>query len=155
MFKNSILTALTLLSLTSCATIMHGTYQPIGISSNPTNADVWVDSMYVGNSPLIVEMARSYHHVVTIQLDGYETYQIIVSRSLSGWVLGNIIFGGVIGLVVDAVSGGIFELTPDQVQAEMRENNCYCDQQNQSYIGVVLKPNPSWKKIGNLVPITN
>lgn len=139
-------------SLTSCATIMHGTRQSVGIASNPSNANIWVDGIYVGNSPLIVEMSRKDNHYVTIQLDGYLPYQATFSRQMSYWVLGNFIFGGIIGLAIDAISGGIYMLTPDQIQAELRSNNLvYSKSSNESCIVVVLEPDPSWTKIGNMV----
>ncbi len=81
-----------------------------------------------------------------------QPYEINFSRQLSGWVFGNIIFGGFIGLAVDAVSGGIYMLTPDQVQAELRGNSmAHSKNYKDSFITIVLEPNPSWKKIGNLV----
>lgn len=139
-------------SLTSCATVVNGTHQSIGISSNPTNAHLWVDSRYVGRTPMIVQLSRKDNHTVTISLEGFETYQVVFSRKVSGWVFGNIIFGGVIGLAVDAISGGIYALTPDQVHAELCYNSMLCCKKvsTDSYVTVVLSPDPSWKKIGNL-----
>lgn len=142
----------TLTSLTSCATVMHGTRQSVGIASNPSQASVWVDRVYAGNTPLIVEMTRKDNHVVRIELEGYQPYEAVFSRHLSGWVFGNIIFGGVIGVAVDAISGGIYMLTPDQIQAELRANHiAYSKKSKDSYITIVLQPDPSWKKIDNLV----
>jgi hypothetical protein len=139
-------------TLTSCATIMHGTHQAIGISSNPTNASVWVDQAYAGNTPVILGLTRRDNHIVRIEMEGYQPYEAVFTRQLSGWVFGNIVFGGVIGLAVDAISGGIYMLTPEQIQAEMRPGQMTCSRQsNDSFITVVLEPNQSWKKIGNLV----
>lgn len=141
-----------LASLTGCCTVMHGTRQSIGIASNPSNVSIWVDRNYVGNTPLIVEMSRKDNHVVRIELEGYQPYEATFSRQLSGWVFGNIVFGGVIGLAVDAISGGLYMLTPDQIQAEMRSNRmAYSKKSNDSCIVVVLESDPSWKKIGNLM----
>lgn len=136
---------------TSCATIMHGTRQSIGISSNPTSASIWVDRIYLGQTPLIVEMTRKDNHLVRIELEGYQPFEATFSRQVSGWVFGNIIFGGIIGLAVDAISGGIYQLTPDQIQAQMRSNHmAYSKTSKDSFIAVVLEPDASWKKIGNL-----
>ena len=79
---------------------------------------------------------------------------LFVLRQLSGWVFGNVIFGGVIGLAVDAISGGLYMLTPDQIQAEMRSNNiAYSENSKESYIAIVLKPDSSWVKVGNLIAV--
>ncbi len=112
----------------------------------------WVDNVYAGNTPLIVEMSRKDDHIVTIELEGYQPYEATFTRKVSYWVFGNIVFGGVIGLAVDAISGGIYMLTPDQIQAEMRSNQMlYSKQTNDSFITIVLQPNPEWQKVGNLV----
>lgn len=154
--KTIILTMLTFFSVTSCATVMHGTRQSIGISSNPGNASIWVDRVYVGNTPLIVDMTRKDNHYVVIDLEGYQPYEAVFTRRLSGWVFGNIIFGGVIGLAVDAISGGIYTLTPDQVHVHMC--SCYAGKTkntSDSYIAIVLQPDPSWTKVGNLVALNS
>jgi hypothetical protein len=131
---------------------MHGTYQSVGIASTPSNAYVWVDRNYVGNTPIIVGLSRKENHIVRIELEGYQPYEVVFSKQLSGWVLGNILFGGVIGLAVDAISGGIYRLTQDQIQAELYANNMTCSKNsNGSYITVVMQPNPSWEKIGSMV----
>jgi len=140
------------LSLSSCATIMHGTRQTVGIASNPTNACVWMDGRFVGNSPMIIEMSRKDNHFVHIELEGYQPYEATFTRGVSGWVFGNIAFGGLIGLAVDAISGGIYVLTPDHIQAEMHNKNfVYSKKSKNSFITIVLEPDPSWKKIGNLI----
>lgn len=149
-----LLTASILTSFTSCATIVHGTHQSVGIASSPSNASVWIDRNYQGNTPIIVEMSRKDNHFIRIELEGYEAYEATFSRKMSGWVFGNIIFGGLIGLAVDAVSGGIYVLTPDQIQAELMANRMtYSKKTADSYITIVLEPDPSWKKVGSLVAI--
>lgn len=151
MLRLTMLSILSLVSLTSCATIVQGTHQSIGIASNPSNANIWVDNFYVGNTPLIVQMSRKDNHFVRIELEGYQPYEATFSRQLSGWVFGNIVFGGVIGLAVDAISGGIYMLTPDQIQAEFHSNHVACTKKSKdSFITIVFKPDPSWTKIGNL-----
>lgn len=148
----AVLTLTSLSMLTSCATIMHGTRQNIGIASNPTSANVWVDGSFVGTTPMIVNLTRKDNHFVHIELEGYQPFEAVFARQLSGWVFGNVVFGGLIGLAVDAISGGIYSLTPEQVQAELRNGNVVMSKQSDdSYIAIVLKADPSWKKVGDLV----
>lgn len=150
-FKNIILALSLSVCLVSCATIMHGTHQKIGISSNPTNAAVWIDQVYLGVTPMLVDLSRQDNHFLRIEIPGYLPYDAVFSRQLSGWVFGNVIFGGVIGLAIDAISGGIYKLTPDQIQAEMRANSFVSNgERGESYIAVVLEADPSWEKIDSL-----
>lgn len=148
------LTLVSLSMLTSCASIINGSHQKMGISSNPSNAKIWVDGAFVGNTPTIVSMARKDNHYVHIELEGFEPFDATFSRSLNGWVFGNILlgFGCFFGVAVDAISGGMYSLTPDQVHAELRSGNIVMSKQSDdSYIAIVMKPDPSWKKVGNLV----
>jgi hypothetical protein len=130
---------------------MHGTTQTMGISSNPSSAAVWIDRQYVGETPVTVSLKRNQNHYIQIELQGYQPYEIVCTRQMSGWVFGNIVFGGVIGLCVDAISGGIYRLTPEQVNAEMHLNRiAYSKHNDASYFAIVLQPDPTWEKIGQM-----
>lgn len=135
--------------LSSCATIMNGPNQSIGISSNPANAGIWVDGQYFGQTPMIVKLSRKDNHFLKIQLDGYMPYEATFTRQMSGWVFGNIFIGGIIGVAVDAITGGIYKLTPEQVEAQMAQQMCV-NKKGESFIAVVLEVDPSWEKIGQL-----
>ena len=87
---------------------MHGTSQDLGISSSPTNATVMIDNVDAGKTPLVGKLSRKDNHIIKIQLGGYQPFEGTVTRKVSGWVWGNILFGGVIGLAVDAISGGLY-----------------------------------------------
>jgi hypothetical protein len=134
-----------------CASIMHGTSQKVGISSSPTGATVTVDNKPLGNTPLFADLKRGEEHVVTIEMAGYEKSQLTVTKSVSGWVWGNIVFGGLIGLAVDAISGGLYNLSPEQLHAELRKNGANVSSSKDGIIVVaVLRPDPAWQKIGSL-----
>jgi len=137
----------------SCGTIMHGTTQEIGINSQPSGASVLIDNENYGNTPIVANLSRKSNHVIQINLNGYEPYKTTLTKSVSSWVLGNILFGGLIGLAVDAVSGGIYKLTPEQITAEL-DNQAAGNilEDNDIFITVVLEPKSNWEKIGNLIP---
>ena len=139
------------LILISCGTIMQGTTQQVGISSSPSNADVTINGQNKGTTPLTVDLKRKDSHMVRLELQGYEPFETTLTRKTSGWVWGNIVFGGLIGLAVDAAAGGMYKLTPEQISAEFREARSTNSNGN-LFIAVVLKPNPEWEKIGNLKP---
>jgi len=145
-----ILTALVILG---CATIMHGTSQEIGIQSRPTGATVTIDNREFGKTPVIAMLSRKDNHTVHLALDGYQPFDATITRSTSGWVWGNIVFGGLIGLAVDAITGGLYKLKPEQVEAELASQGMGSKLQGSDIIiTVVLEPGPDWEKVGNLVP---
>jgi hypothetical protein len=107
------------LGTSACATIMHGTTQEVGFSSSPTNGTVTVDKVPIGTTPVVAKLKRGNNHVVAINLNGYAPYESTLTKGTSSWVWGNIIFGGFIGLGVDALTGGLYNLTPVQIQAPL------------------------------------
>ncbi|HYB63654.1 MAG TPA: PEGA domain-containing protein, partial [Steroidobacteraceae bacterium] len=119
----SALCAVAAISLMGCCSIIHGTRQDVGINSSPTGALVKVDNAPSGNTPLVAKLTRKDNHVVHIELSGYQPFDLTLTRSVSGWVWGNIVFGGLIGLAVDAIDGAFYNLTPDQVTATLAANH--------------------------------
>lgn len=144
---------LTVLAIFGCATIMHGPSQEIGIQSKPTGATVTIDNQEYGKTPVIAKLSRKDHHKVHITLEGYQPFDATITRSTSGWVWGNIVFGGLIGLAVDAITGSLYKLKPEQVEAELASQGVGSTLQGSDIIiTVVLEPDPSWEKVGNLMP---
>ena len=138
-----------LIALAGCATIMHGTQQDVGFGSVPTNAKVTVDNQRSATTPAIIKLSRKDNHVVKIELDGYLPYEATLTRSVSGWVWGNIVIGGLVGLAVDAISGGLYKLSPEQLTATLGKSVGSTDT-GMVRIQVVLRPDPSWVRIGQL-----
>jgi PEGA domain len=107
--------------LPGCATIVHGgSHQGVGISSTPPGAKVTVDGVPSGVTPVIVDMKRNRDHKVEVALDGFSAWSGTLEPSVSGWVWGNIAFGGLIGLGVDFMSGGAYQLYPENLSATLQ-----------------------------------
>ena len=139
------------LALGACASVMHGTHQDVGIASAPTGAKVSVDGQDKGNTPLVAHLARKQNHLVRLELAGYQPYETTLTRSVSGWVWGNIVIGGLIGLAVDAIDGGLYKLTPEQVSGTLQSSAAaLAPNADGLYIAVVLRPQPDWQRIGQL-----
>lgn len=60
-------------------------------------------------------------------------------------------FGGVIGLAVDAISGGLYALTPEQVTGQLsKQGASLAPSSNGVYVVLVRQVDASWTKIGEL-----
>jgi hypothetical protein len=105
--------------LAGCCSIIHGTRQEIGVSSSPTGAKVFVNGSQIGTTPAILDLKRNGSHQIRLELDGYQPYEMILTKSVSGWVWGNIVFGGLIGLAIDAIDGAIYKVSPEQFSAQL------------------------------------
>jgi hypothetical protein len=142
------------LFLTACATIMQGTSQDVSIASTPTGARLIIDGAETGRTPVAASLKRKDKHTIRIEMDGYEPFEMALGRGTSGWVWGNIVFGGIPGLAVDAITGGMYKLTPEQVQATLPANAAAASNPmtDELTLTVVLRPDPSWVRIGQMEP---
>lgn len=113
-----------MLFLSGCATIIKGTSQDISIQSNPSNAKVVVKAtggveVFSGMTPATAKLSKKKEYTVTVSLDGYKDGTVMVSQGFEAWTIGNILCGGIIGLIIDAVDGAIWKLEPDQIMVTM------------------------------------
>ncbi len=138
--------------LSSCASIISGTKQTINFTSNPADAIVYVNDINIGKTPLDAKLVRGgKDQKVKIVLEGYKTYEMTLTSKTNGWVWGNILFGGIIGLIIDVADGAIYKLTPEQVNAELAKGVAINKKGKNLFIGVALEIDPSWQKVGTLV----
>jgi hypothetical protein len=139
------------LALTACASIMHGTSQDVGISSTPTSAFVTVDNAAKGQTPFVAKLSRKDNHVIHITADGYAPADLTLTHSTSGWVWGNLLFGGIIGLAVDAITGGLYKLTPEQLNATLaKQQASVAPTKDGFYVVLVPAAERGWLKVGQL-----
>lgn len=105
-------------ALTGCATMTRGASQAIPVTTSPPGAVVMAGAMRQ-QSPCVLKLARSRDHQITIALEGYRTETRSVVRQPTNAPLGNIFFGGLIGLLLDAFSGAGNELVPNQIDVQL------------------------------------
>ncbi|MBK6423454.1 MAG: PEGA domain-containing protein, partial [Gemmatimonadetes bacterium] len=130
------------LLVAACATIMQGTSQEVSVSSTPTGARVLVDGAEMGKTPLVASLKRKDKHVVRVELEGYQPFEMALGRATSGWVWGNIVFGGIPGLAIDAITGGMYKLKPEEIQATLAQNAALSadPETDRLVVTVVLRP---------------
>lgn len=111
--------AVVLLQGGGCGTIVHGSSQTLTVASNPPGAMVRLDNGTEYTTPSSIKLQRNRDYVMTISKDGYQTQTVPVNSVLSGWLAGNILFGGIIGGGVDLASGAAYTLTPEHINISL------------------------------------
>jgi hypothetical protein len=87
-------------------------------------------------------------------MEGYQPFEIITTRKTSGWVWGNIVFGGLIGLAVDAITGALYDVRPGQIAAQLSKVGASVQVDGDHlYVVLVRNPDPSWRQIAQLDPL--
>jgi hypothetical protein len=108
-------------TLAGCATIISGTTQDIGVTSVPPGAIVTADpgGMRVTTPAKITLHRKEAPYHLTFTLDGYQPYSVMISAETNGWIFGNLIIGGLIGILIDSSSGAMNVLSPEAIHANL------------------------------------
>ncbi len=136
--------------LTSCATIISGSRQYVEITSEPTAAKVYINDIEVGSTPVQKKLKRNQEYQLVLKLDGYKTYETKLQRKFNAWYVGNIVFGGVIGLIVDPITGAIYQLKPEDIDGTLRPGTDYTILEGRLFINVSMQVASGAQKIGQL-----
>jgi hypothetical protein len=112
------------LALSGCASIFNGKTQAVVVNSVPDGAALTVanragEKVHSGTTPVTLTLNRgagyfrSEVYTVTLSKEGFAKKEITITATLSGWYIGNILLGGVLGMVVvDPITGGMFAFPP-------------------------------------------
>ena len=93
------------LSIGGCGTVLGQRKAPVQLTSFPAGADVFVDGVHQGKTPVEVTVSTEGTHHIEFQLDG-KRGGCEVTGGVSGmWVAFDIAMG-LIPLAVDAATGG-------------------------------------------------
>ena len=108
------------LALSACATVFNGETQPARLTSEPDGATVSVTNrkgevVQSATTPttLTLERGAGYFrpqaYKISFSKPGYAPREVQLNSSISRWYAGNVIFGGLVGvLVVDPISGAMY-----------------------------------------------
>lgn len=114
-------------TVAGCATIMSGKTQEVMITSTPSDANVIIErsvagtaqTSFSGVTPVTAELRRKYEYLLTVEMDGYEPATTTLENGSNGWIWGNLLFGGVIGLIVDFSNGAAKKLEPNEIHVDL------------------------------------
>ncbi len=112
----------TILLATGCASIVSKSSYPISINSAPSEAKIVITDkkgieIFRGQTPasLALKAGSGFfgkaRYQVNFSKNGYDSKTVPVEFKLDGWYFGNILLGGVIGmLIVDPATGAMYKL---------------------------------------------
>ncbi len=116
-----------------CATIVAQGGQKVMVNSAPQGATVTVKNrtgevVTTGTTPIRLYLKKgagyfkAQNYTLNFSKPGYAPYEVKLTPTVSGWYFGNILIGGLVGmLAVDPATGAMYRLTPKQVDAVLTE----------------------------------
>lgn len=115
------------IQLAGCASIIKGSSAAINVTSPPvTGATCTLNSSqgsWQVTTPASVTVERSKEDIqVRCTKEGYQEATAIIPSNFEGWTVGNLVFGGIIGVGVDAATGAMHDY-PNAFQVPMTPLN--------------------------------
>lgn len=104
--------------LSGCATVFTGSKQTVIITSVPSEADVQVDGIDRGVTPLSLKLKKGFDgQTVTLKKEGYEP-RIFVPEVIFN-PISIINLGNLLGWAIDAASGAIMQYDPKNYEIKL------------------------------------
>lgn len=125
---------LTCIYLMSCATIVSKSSWPFSVQTDPPGAEVIITNRHgieilrkKTPAALLLKSGAGFFskesYVITLNMAGYETKKININCKLNGWYFGNLLIGGVIGmLIVDPATGAMYKLERDMISETLNKS---------------------------------
>ncbi len=116
--------------VTGCASIVSQSEYPVSLTSTPDGATVTVidqdgKEIYRGVTPTQVTLKSGSGYFTgatyTVRFDkeNCECRELVLEKQLDGWYIGNLVFGGLLGmLIVDPATGAMWKL-PESLSADL------------------------------------
>ena len=155
--KSTVLLLFLLFLTSSCASIVSKSSYPISINSSPSEASIVITDkkgleVYRGNTPATMKLKSGSgffskaQYQVKFEKKGYDTKIVPVNFKLDGWYFGNILFGGVIGmLIIDPATGAMYKLDTEFLNESLIITTSSTEKEELKIFGVDEIP-AEWKK---------
>jgi len=128
--KKSMILIITSMMIFGCASIVSQSEYEVSITSNPSNSFITItdrDGMdiYTGSTPAYVMLPADAGYFVgakyTVKFEkaGFQTQTLFLENRIDGWYFGNLLIGGLLGmLIIDPLTGAMWTL-PTYMHAQL------------------------------------
>ncbi|BFU89281.1 MAG: hypothetical protein NTAFB01_04680 [Nitrospira sp.] len=104
-----------------CATIVSSSTVDVSLATTPAGAKAQVNGQtYATTNSVTIPIRRGKNPTIHVEKDGYEPQDIRLERKFGGWVWGNILFGGLIGLGIDLITEHAYGVEPDDIHITLQ-----------------------------------
>jgi hypothetical protein len=151
-----------------CASIMNGRQASVAIDSYPSNAHVTIHDkngreVASVNTPGVVSLKRNSNwlmparYTATIEAPGYQTAEVPIRSTINPWILGNVVVGGIPGLIVDNATGACWTPKQDSIHQQLlpaayaQQPPCYPTTQAASQASCQVPPAAAGQSAPNTV----
>ncbi len=113
--------ALVCLYLSSCALIFKGTKQEVSANSDPSRAQVWVNGINMGETPITLKLESKKTYAIEFKKEGYKSKTVnLTNHVVAGYIILDVI-GALAPIIIDAATGAWYSLDEKNVNAVLEK----------------------------------
>jgi hypothetical protein len=107
--------------LTGCGAILHGSRQNVPVQASAPGATVSITpGANAVTAPSILSLERKNSYVLTFSAPGYSSSTVALQNSVGvGTVIADVLLTGLVGVVVDGLTGSWYGLNPESATATL------------------------------------
>ena len=107
--------------ISSCATLFKGTTEEVNFSSDPQRAEVWVNGIKMGETPVALKLECKKTYAIEFKKEGFEPRTYTITNHVgAGWIILDVL-AGLVGVIVDAATGAWYSLDQKNVNAVLKK----------------------------------
>lgn len=136
-------------SLAGCGVIFGGTRQSLRATSSPDGTTVATMPATVEyKTPTSLSLERRHEYVLTFSMPGYTEQKVQLQRSLRSGIVVLDVLSGLVGVIVDAATGGWYKLSPDTVNVTLTKTNASVPGPETITVALDTKPSGGTSAVG-------
>lgn len=111
-----LLTGITLLLSSGCATMFSGSSEPVTFNSTPDNATISINGVAMGKTPATITLKRKPDQVVEFTKEGYQPTKAQITTQMNPWIFANVLWCWLCPLstTTDYSTGAAYEYSPNR-----------------------------------------
>jgi hypothetical protein len=119
--RNSVLLAFVLVVVAGCGVLFNSGPATVMLTSNPNEAEVWIDGARRGTTPLSVSLPKNYNYQVVFRKAGHDEVTLPINRRVSAGIVILDVLGGLIPVIIDAATGSWYVLSESSLHATLSQ----------------------------------
>ena len=104
----------------ACGALFNSGAARVNFTSTPDTAEVWIDGVRRGTTPVFLELEKKKDHMVTFRKAGYQDMSNPLPRAIKGVYVVFDVLGGLLPVAVDAITGSWYVLSTDHVHGSLQ-----------------------------------
>ncbi|MDX1949076.1 MAG: hypothetical protein SFT90_01085 [Rickettsiales bacterium] len=121
----------------SCASIISKSQWPVNFQSNPEGSDVSIidesgKKLFQGTTPtqFVLDSSDGFFspakYEVNFTKKGYKEDKKFIKPTINGWYIANILFGGLIGLlIIDPATGAMYKIKEENIVGNLSKKTAF------------------------------